>query len=88
MIKRFYLSLFFARRFYASFVVVIVLFTLSFGLPFLFLPAQLSAALLLMTAIFVFIVRIVARCAQFRTENPNRISTNRQPGPIGLRGFA
>ncbi len=61
MFKRFYLSLFFARRFYALFVVVIVLFTLSFGLSFLFLPAQLSAALLFMTAIFDWVLLFARR---------------------------
>lgn len=42
MLRRFYLSLFFGRRFYALFVAVIVLFVLSFGIHFLFVPAQLS----------------------------------------------
>jgi uncharacterized protein (DUF58 family) len=52
MLVRFYLSLFFARRFYVLFTGMIVLFTLSFGMPSLFLPAQLAAAALFMTAIF------------------------------------
>jgi uncharacterized protein (DUF58 family) len=51
MARKFFLALFFARRFYISFVAVIVLFTLSFGLSFLFLPAQILTALLALAVI-------------------------------------
>jgi uncharacterized protein (DUF58 family) len=75
MIKRFYLSLFFARRFYALFVAVIVLFTLSFGIPWLFLTAQLSAALLFMTAIFDWVLLFSRRQAVLiRRVLPDKLS--------------
>jgi uncharacterized protein (DUF58 family) len=75
MFKRFYLSLFFARRFYAVFVGVVVLFVLSYGMPFLFLAAQLSAALLFMTAIFDWVLLFQRRQAVLvRRILPDKLS--------------
>jgi uncharacterized protein (DUF58 family) len=51
MLKRFYQSLFFSRRFYWLLVSVIVLFVLSYGIAFLFVIAQL--ALLLFTVVVI-----------------------------------
>ncbi|HMH23956.1 MAG TPA: DUF58 domain-containing protein [Puia sp.] len=62
MLKKFYRSLFFARRFYWLFVAVIFLFALSYGLPLLFAPAQLAFALLCLMAaldwIFLFFRKV------------------------------
>jgi uncharacterized protein (DUF58 family) len=56
MLRRFYFSLFFSRRFYWLFVTVIVGFTLSFGVSFLFVPAKLAAFLLLVAAALDWII--------------------------------
>ncbi|HVM89938.1 MAG TPA: DUF58 domain-containing protein [Puia sp.] len=51
MLKRFYSSLFFSRRFYLLFVMVIALFVLSYGLTFLF-----NLAVITLFAFFIFIL--------------------------------
>ena len=42
MLKRFYKSLFFSRRFYLLLVSIIALFVFSYGLPFLFIIARIA----------------------------------------------
>jgi uncharacterized protein (DUF58 family) len=56
MLKNFYISLFFARRFYWAFVIVITLFVVSFGLPILFTVAQLCLLSLLLVTLLDWIV--------------------------------
>src|SRR5579862_3688637 len=52
MLKRFYQSLFFSRRFYLSLVVIISLFVISYGIPLVFTVAKIGlAGLLLFTLI-------------------------------------
>ena len=51
MLKRFYKSLFFSSRFYLLFVIVIALFVISYGIPFLFNIAKIALA-----ALFIFML--------------------------------
>jgi uncharacterized protein (DUF58 family) len=51
MLLKFYLSLFFGRRFYWLMVAIIILFVISFGIPFLFEIARIGFALLLLTVL-------------------------------------
>jgi uncharacterized protein (DUF58 family) len=97
MLRRFYLSLFFARRFYALFVAVIVLFTLSFGIPFLFIPAQVSFGLFALAAILDWLLLFAAKRSvlvrrglseKFSNGDINPVSllvTNQYPFPVGLQ---
>lgn len=55
MIKRFYKSLFFSRRFYWLLVSVIILFVLSYGLTFLFEIGQLAFFLLLLITLLDYV---------------------------------
>src|ERR1700749_1703420 len=61
MLKRFYLSLFFNRRWYLLFTGIIVLFVLSYGIPFLFLLAQILMIFLLAVSILDYAVLFTAR---------------------------
>jgi len=56
MLKRFYKSLFFSRRFYLVVVVVIALFVLSYGLPFLFNIARLAFLCLTLLVLLDYII--------------------------------
>ncbi|MHA4807647.1 DUF58 domain-containing protein [Flavitalea flava] len=56
MFQRFYKSLFISRRFYGLIVAIIMLFVLSYGIPFLFVPAQLSFLFLLMVTAMDYLV--------------------------------
>ncbi len=56
MLKRFYKSLFFSRRFYLMLVAVIALFVLSYGLPFLFNIAKLAFLFLVLLALLDYII--------------------------------
>jgi uncharacterized protein (DUF58 family) len=56
MIKRFYLSLFFSRRFYLSLVIVICLFVISYGLPFVFNIAKIAFAGLIFFMLIDYII--------------------------------
>ncbi len=47
MLKRFYKSLFFSRRWYWLLVGIICLFVISYGVPFLFTVARLLVLFLL-----------------------------------------
>lgn len=75
MLQKFYLSLFFARRFYGLLVVVIVLFVLSFGIPFLYVPAQLSILFLGVASALDLLVLFTRREPVFaRRELPEKLS--------------
>jgi uncharacterized protein (DUF58 family) len=56
MLKRFYTSLFFSRRFYLLLVAVIALFVLAYGLPFLFNIAKLAFLSLILFTLFDYII--------------------------------
>ena len=56
MLKRFYISLFFSRRFYLLLVAVIVLFVLSYGLPFLFNIAKLAFLFFILLTLLDYII--------------------------------
>lgn len=69
------MSLFFARRFYGLLVVVIVLFVLSFGIPFLYVPAQLSILFLGVASALDLLVLFTRREPVFaRRELPEKLS--------------
>ena len=61
MLKRFYKSLFFGRRFYRLFVVVILLFVVSYGIPLLFTVAQLFLLFLFVATILDYVVLFTRR---------------------------
>jgi uncharacterized protein (DUF58 family) len=97
MIKRFYISLYFSRRFYWIFVGIILLFVISYGIPFLFTVAQL---LLLFFAVVTFLDYIVLflrkNPVSVRREMADRMSNgdlnpvrlhlaNEYPFPVRLR---
>jgi len=96
MLKRFYRSLFFSRRFYWVFVAAIFLFALSYGIAFLFVPAQLAFALLcLMVALdwlFLFYRKAPVLVRRELPENfsngdPNEVRllvTNQYPFRVSL----
>lgn len=97
MLLRFYKSLFFARRFYLLFVAMIALFGLSYGIPFLFVPAQLSILFIGLAAMLDWLVLFSRKDpVQVRRELPERFSngdpntvklwiTNRYPIRVSLR---
>jgi len=97
MIKRFYKSLFFARRWYWLFVAVIFLFVASFGIPFLFNVAQLFLLFLgLATALDygvlftrrnpVSVRRELAEKFSNGDRNPIKLVVkNQYPFPVSLR---
>ncbi|MFI5154292.1 MAG: DUF58 domain-containing protein [Chitinophagales bacterium] len=73
MLRNFYTSLFFSRRFYWIWVGIIILFVFSYGLPFLFPIAQLAFA-------FVLLLTIVDYMIIFSRKDPvlvNRELTDR-----------
>jgi uncharacterized protein (DUF58 family) len=61
MFKRFYKSLFFARRWYWLFTGVIFLFVLSFGMEFLFTIAKLFLLFLVMVTLLDYVVLFTRR---------------------------
>lgn len=97
MLKRFYLSLFFARRFYGLFVAVIVLFVLSFGVPFLFVIAQIGLLFLALASALDYMVLFTRKDPilanrelpeRFSNGDPNPVQlqvTNQYPFPVSLR---
>lgn len=56
MLKKFYISLFFGRRFYWSMMTVVILFILSYGLPFLFTLSQIAFIFLLVLALLDYVI--------------------------------
>ena len=97
MLKRFYKSLFFARRFYRLLVGVIVLFVLSYGIPFLFNLAQISLLFLALVTLLDYLILFARRSpVVVRRELPDRFSNgdlnavkmevrNQYPFPVSLR---
>jgi len=97
MLKRFYKSLFFGRRFYRLFVVVILLFVVSYGIPFLFTVAQLFLLFLTVVTILDYVVLFTRRDpVPVRRELSDRFSNgdlnpvrlvvrNNYPFPVSLR---
>jgi uncharacterized protein (DUF58 family) len=85
MFTRFYKSLFFGRRFYWLFVTVIFLFTLSFGLPFLFVPAQLAALFTALATVLDWVVLFPRKDpVHVIRDLPERFSNGDQ-NPVSLR---
>lgn len=97
MLKRFYKSLFFSRRFYWAFVTIIFLFVFSYGLPFLFTIAQILLLFLFVVTVLDYIVLFSRRepvTVQRETSdrlsngdiNPVRLAIrNQYPFPVSLR---
>lgn len=73
ILKRFYTSLFFSRRWYWLFVGVILLFVLSYGLVFLFTIAQLLLLFLTLVTILDYLVLFTRR----RPMTVRRLVTDR-----------
>ncbi|HXB94932.1 MAG TPA: DUF58 domain-containing protein [Puia sp.] len=61
MLKRFYRSLFFSRRFYWGFVAVVLLFVLSYGIAFLFVPAQILLLFMTVVAALDYLILFTRR---------------------------
>lgn len=97
MLKRFYRSLFFTRRFYGLLVGVIVLFVLSYGIPFLFVIAQLGLLFIALVATLDYLILFARKDpVVVRRECPERFSngdsnpvklvvTNQYPFQVSLR---
>ena len=97
MLKRFYKSLFFSRRWYWLLVGIICLFVVSYGVPFLFTIAKLFVLFLLIVTILDYVVLFtnrqpvsVRRRMSDRMSNGDRNPvhldvTNNYPFPVTLR---
>jgi uncharacterized protein (DUF58 family) len=97
MIKRFYISLYFSRRFYWLFVGVIFVFVISYGIPFLFTAGQLLLLFFAVVTLLDYVVLFLRRNPiPVRREladrmsngdsNPVKLSlTNDYPFPVKLR---
>ncbi|HEX9512807.1 MAG TPA: DUF58 domain-containing protein [Puia sp.] len=84
MFKRFYKSLFFSRRFYIGLVVVIFLFVLAYGIPFLFVIAQLGTLFIALAAALDYLVLFSRKDpVTARRECSERFS-NGDPNPVKL----
>lgn len=97
MLKRFYLSLFFARRWYWLLVGVICLCVISFGFPFLLTIAELLLLFLAVVTLLDYVVLFTRRDpVSVRRRLPDHMSngdenpvyldvTNHYPFPVSLR---
>ena len=97
MLKRFYKSLFFSRRWYQVYVAIILLFVLSYGIPFLFVVAQLFLLFLAIVTLLDYTILFTRRdpvlarrelSDRFSNgdQNPVRIVVqNQYPFPVFLR---
>jgi len=97
MIKKFYISLYFSRRFYWVFVGIILLFVISYGIPFLFTISQLLLLFFAVVTILDYVVlflrknpvpvqRGIADRMSNGDNNPVHLMvTNEYPFPIRLR---
>lgn len=84
MLKRFYSSLFFARRCYLLLVGVIVLFVLSYGIPMLFSLAQIALLFWSVTVALDYLVLFTVRDpVQVERHLPERFS-NGDENPVKL----
>jgi uncharacterized protein (DUF58 family) len=78
-IKRFYLSLFFGKRFYRLLACIVFLFVLSYGIPFLFNIAQLLLfAFLLVCVLDWMILFFNGKTFSVRRLVPDRLSNGDQ----------
>jgi uncharacterized protein (DUF58 family) len=97
MLKRFYISLYFSRRFYWVFVGIILVFVISFGIPFLFTIARLLLLFFTIVTVLDFVVLFLRKNpVPVRREIADRMSngdnnpvalqvTNEYPFPVRLR---
>jgi len=97
MLKRFYKSLFFARRWYWLFVGVILLFVFSYSTAFLFTIAQLLLLFLVVVTILDYLVlfarkepltvrRLISDQMSNGDSNPVRLEVeNGYPYPVTVR---
>ena len=97
MIKKFYISLYFSRRFYWIFVGIILLFVVSYGIRFLFTIAQLLLLFFAVVTVLDYIVLFLRKNpVQVQRQIADRMSngdsnpvalqvTNEYPFPIRLR---
>ncbi len=84
MLKRFYKSLFFSRRWYQAFVAIILLFVLSYGIPFLFVVAQLFLLFLAVVTLLDYTILFTRRNPVLaRRELSDRFS-NGDPNPVRI----
>jgi uncharacterized protein (DUF58 family) len=84
MLKRFYKSLFFSRRWYQLFVVVILLFVAAFGIPFLFTIAQLCLLSLAVVTILDYWVLFARRNPVEVTRQVSDRFSNGDTNPVRL----
>jgi uncharacterized protein (DUF58 family) len=84
MFKRFYISLFFARRFYWAFVAVIALFVVSFGVPFLFTIAQLCLLSLVLVTLLDWIVLFTRKEPVLAEREVHETFSNGDKNPVKL----
>jgi len=97
MLKKFYISLYFSRRFYWVFVGIILLFVVSYGIPFLYMVGQLLLLFFAVVTVLDYIVlflrknpvpvrREIADRMSNGDNNPVRLQvTNEYPFPVRLR---
>ena len=75
MIKRFYLSLFFGRRFYQLLAAIIFLFIFSYGLPFLFEIAQMFLFLFVLISLLDWLILFLSgNSVTVRRNMPGKLS--------------
>ena len=97
MLKRFYISLYFSRRFYWLFVGIILVFVVSFGVAFLFTIGKLLLLFFAVVTVLDYLVLFLRKApAPVRREVGDRMSngddntvilraTNNYPFPVKLR---
>ena len=77
--KRFYLSLFFSRRFYWVLVGIIILFICSYGIPFLFNIARIAFFFLLVAVLLDYIIMFSSKKpVDVQRELPEQFSNSDQ----------
>ena len=97
MLKRFYISLYFGRRFYWLFVGIILVFVISFGIPFLYNVGQLLLLFFALVTLLDYVIlftrknpvpvrREIADRMSNGDDNPVRMHlANTYPFPVRLR---
>jgi uncharacterized protein (DUF58 family) len=84
MLKRFYISLYFSRRFYWLFVGIILVFVAAYGVPLLFPVGQLLLLFLAFVTLLDYLVLFLRRNpVPVRREIADRMS-NGDPNPVRL----
>ncbi len=84
MIKRFYFTLFFSRRFYWLLVGIIILFVLSYGFAWLFPLAQLAFAGMLLLTALDYIILFARKEPILVTRNVSERFSNGDNNPVML----